>query len=689
FKITRISDKQDFWLHEQVTIAPDGPGRWQLTGVALDMTERHNAEEARKETEEQLQQILMCVDCLLWFGSIETDAHGEYRWKLMTPPSMLGTRLFGEGPHEVRPMDWSDLDIPERSELDRRSSKALSEGAHGYDQEFRLIRDGKTNWLHEQVAIRAESPGRWHAFGVITDITARRFAEQALAAEKERLAVTLRAMEEAVVTLDKDSKVQFMNQAAAKLHGAEAERVVGRDFSDVLAFVQAETGEPIAWSIEETLRNGLVVDVPAQAGLRGPQDKIYAIEGCCVPLRDQKSEVIGAVLVLRDVTDRQRLESKLQRASKLEAVGILAGGIAHDFNNILTAILGNLSLASLEAKGRKPLELYLKEAQNASVRARDLTLRLLTFAKGGDPVRSAVRVADIVEEAARFALRGSKVKCEQAIPMDLWFADADKGQLGQIVQNIVINAAQAMPEGGVVVISARNEIVGENSALPLAPGDYIQLSITDSGMGMAPEMLPKIFDPYFTTKKTGSGLGLATVYSIVRKHRGFIDVESELGHGTTFNIRLPALRERKAQPSRENASVSRKLSGRVLAMDDEASIRRLVSRLLTRMGLEVDLAESGEEAVEKYKVSWSQGRPYDLLLMDLTVPGNMGGCEALAIIHKQNPRAKAIVASGYSSDPVMANFRKYGFCAMVAKPYDSEVLLKAVQGAIEQDIPQM
>jgi PAS domain S-box-containing protein len=522
-----------------------------------------------------------------------------------------------------------------------------------------------------------------HAVVALVDLTELKRAEAALAAEKERLSVTLRAMTEGVITTDTRGIVQFINRAAAELTQCPAAEAMGRPLAEICVLRAERSDEAFVLPLVRVLEERTLVDLPPQTRLLGRKGKSCLVEGCCAPVHDADSEVIGTVLVLRDVTVRQRFEEELERASRLESIGILAGGIAHDFNNILTAVMGNLTLALLDAEGLATVAQYLQEAEKATMRARDLTQQLLTFSKGGDPVRAVVSLPEIIREVAGFALHGSRVKCEFDLPAELWPADADKGQLGQVVQNLVINAVQAMPEGGSLRISAANETVVADAKGPLNSGDYVCISVSDTGAGIKPENLARVFDPYFTTKQHGSGLGLTTVYSIIRKHQGHIEAESELGHGTTFHFWLPARRETGSAAAGEEKKEVTPMKGRVLFMDDEEPIVAMAGLLLRRLGFEVELARNGTETVQKFSEAHAAGRPFDLVVMDLTVPGGVGGREAIDQLRRIDPKVKAIVSSGYSSDPVLANYRAYGFCGMVAKPYRIDDFAKVLREALE------
>jgi PAS domain S-box-containing protein len=560
---------------------------------------------------------------------------------------------------------------------------AIWEGRNTLEAEFEMrdfeghIHDMRLQWWMEARDGRLDLA---QSVMVFVDVTRLKQAEAALASEKERLAVTLRAMAEGVITTDVEGIVQFINPAAAVFTARAVEVAIGRPVTEICRFENDRTGEKIEVPVARVAVGDMVVDLPSRTKLvvTGGIDRL--VEGCCAPIHSANGTVIGTVLVFRDVTQHERLEQELIRATRLESVGILAGGIAHDFNNILTVVLGNVALAQLDVDPDSDAGRSLQEADKATLRARDLTQQLLTFAKGGEPVRAAVQLETVVREITTFSLHGSKVRSEFIIPSDLWLADADKGQIGRVVQNLVINAVQAMPDGGTVTIALSNEHVDRLDGRSLPSGDYVQIAISDTGTGIKAEHLPRIFDPYFTTKALGSGLGLAAVYSIVSKHRGTIDVESQIGTGTTFRIWLPASIATAATMS-ESAVVLRNiaLQGRVLFMDDEEPIRQMAMFLLRRLGFEAVCVPDGADALRKYQEAQTSGRPFALVIVDLTVPGGMGGREAVAQLRRLDPSVRAIVSSGYSSDPVLANYRDHGFSGVVAKPYEMNDLARVLR----------
>ncbi|MFT3831203.1 MAG: PAS domain S-box protein [Opitutaceae bacterium] len=665
------ADGRRRWLHEKVAIEAVGKGEWKLVGVVTDATPRRAAEEAKREHERQLERIFSVVECLLWRAEVEERPGGEFVWLVYVPGSALYHKLFGPAEPDPRTaLNWDEAGVTEYPEMNRRSAEALRSGAPGYEQEFRASVGGRSYWLFERVSIRRTAYDRFEVVGVIIDISNQKRAEAELAAEKERLAVTLRAMAEGVVTTDLTGRVQFINPAAAALTRWPVAEAVGRPLDEICQLRAGEGARAAPVPLASVLRGDVVIELPAHAELLLRDGERRFVEGCCAPIHAADSSVTGAVLVFRDVTERERLEQELGRASKLESVGLLAGGIAHDFNNILTAVLGNLALGLLDVDTESELGRTLRDAERAALRARDLTQQLLTFARGGDPVRAAVRLPEILTEATRFALHGAKVKAEFDLAPDLWPADVDKAQIGRVVQNLVLNAVQAMPAGGTVRIVGRNRRIEAGELPSLAPGAYLQLAVSDTGSGIRPEHLARVFEPYFTTKQTGSGLGLATVYSIVRKHKGHVAVESTFGRGSTFLVHLPAAEHGTPVAETTMPAVAGALRARVLFMDDEAPIRQLATALLRRLGCAVEVVADGAAAVERYSGELAAGRGFDVVVMDLTIPGGMGGIEALERIRAVDPQVRAIVSSGYSSDPVLANYRDYGFRGRVAKPYE-------------------
>ena len=384
-------------------------------------------------------------------------------------------------------------------------------------------------------------------------------------------------------------------------------------------------------------------------------------------------------MILQDVTSRKKYEEELQKAEKLESIGVLAGGIAHDFNNLLTGVLGNISIARIHAPSGGDVHQNLSKAEKACLRARDLTRQLLTFSKGGAPVRKATSIADILKESAEFSLRGSNVRCEFDLPDDLPTVEIDEGQIAQVLNNLIINADQAMPDGGILRLGAGTVEIVQGDPLPLKPGRYLRVRVSDTGIGIPKEALPRIFDPFYTTKEKGSGLGLTTVYSVVRKHEGVVTVESEPGGGTSFFLFLPVPRNaHRREADQESGSGKRS----VLVMDDEGMVREVALEFLGHLGYEGAAVEAGDAAIAAYRDAREAGRPFSAVIMDLTIPGGMGGKEAVRRLHDLDPGVRAIVSSGYSNDPVMADPARFGFRGVIAKPYRMRELREVLEGVL-------
>jgi signal transduction histidine kinase/ActR/RegA family two-component response regulator len=379
-----------------------------------------------------------------------------------------------------------------------------------------------------------------------------------------------------------------------------------------------------------------------------------------------------------EIAHRERTEEELLRARKLESLGVLAGGIAHDFNNFLTVVQGNIEVAKAQLNSDQPAQEFLNQAANACQRAAFLSSQLLTFAKGGDPVRRVVSVAKLITDAVQLARTGSPVSIEVEIDKGLWCAEVDPGQIGQVLHNILLNAVQVMPAGGAVELRAEN-VIFPNSADHADP--RVRISIRDYGPGISPEVRARMFDPYFTTKPGGSGLGLATAYAIVVKHGGYISVESTPGAGTVFTIDLPATFE-TPRPQTTVAAPMQTGTERLLVMDDDDALRILLQAVLTKLGYDVQTARDGAEAIALYKAAKAANSGFDAVLLDLTVIGGMGGAEAAAKLKEFDPSSKLIVSSGYSAAPVLSDFGEHGFDAVILKPWTvtemSEVLRRVL-----------
>ncbi|MEI6046822.1 MAG: PAS domain-containing protein, partial [Chloroflexota bacterium] len=532
-------------------------------------------------------------------------------------------------------------------------------------------------YLARSVPIRNEQGEIFAGMMLSQEITTLKKAEQILAEEKERLAVTLRSIGDGVITTDLKGIITLQNRVAEQLTGWKQQEAIGQPLTTVFQIINEATRLPQSNPVEETLATGQVVALKNHTLLIARNGTERPIADSCAPISDRMSNIIGTVLVFRDMTEQKRLNEELLKSSKLEAIGVLAGGIAHDFNNLLSGIMGFLDLTRfyLENENRPQNEIIglLEQAQKATLRSKELTLQLLTFAKGGLPVKKAIQLDQIIRESASFVLHGTSVEPIFDLPDELWSAEVDPGQLGQVIQNLVLNAVQAMPSGGRIKIQAENLNLTNGAIPPLEAGKYTKLLIRDEGTGISPETLQNIFDPYFTTKSTGSGLGLAVCYSIIKKHDGLIKVESVVGKGTAFQIYLPASNHlveineplpKTVFPLDMNSS-SRKL----LVMDDDALLRDMIRRLARLLGYEVALAKEGQEAVELYRIALQTGQPFNIVLLDLTIPGGLGGKQTIAKLLELDPHVKAIVCSGYSSDPVMSDYRKYGFSEVLIKPY--------------------
>ncbi len=502
--------------------------------------------------------------------------------------------------------------------------------------------------------------------------------------EKERIDTTLRSIGEGVITTDMEGRIELMNQAAEIITGIKMSETDGSTIKDVFRIVNEKTGQPYGDPVESVIMTRGPIEFRERTVLIARDGTRKIVSPVIAPLQTTDGAIFGIVIAFRDITENVMMEDEIQKASKIESLGIFAGGIAHDFNNYLTAILGSISLVKAGLDKKDPLHEVLDEAEHISLIAKNLTRQLLTFSRGGEPIIADVQVEQLIRDTAGFVLSGSPVRAVYSIAPDIWNARVDEGQIGQVIHNLIINARQAMPEGGTVTIAAVNVTIHDGGPIPLQPGKYIRMDVSDTGPGIPENLLQKIYDPYFTTKADGSGLGLTVTYSIIKKHSGRIEVQTGHGRGTTFTVYLPASEGR----------VEKKIHGRtrrnyaglsILIMDDEQFILNTASRMMSRLGFAVTEVRGGSEAVRRYREALDNGTPYDLVIMDLTIPGGMGGKEAIGILREMHPGVRAIVSSGYSNDPVMANYADYGFCGVVVKPYRLSDLEDVIASIIPPD----
>lgn len=630
--------------------------------LMMEIAEREKAEEALRRSRQMLDNILSASPL-----GISHVKMGRLKW---TNQAMA--RLFGH--------------TDERDYLERKLSEFYAS-----DEEYQRVReflvanvrqgkptevealfkrmDGSTFFGQLRVSALDPSNPAAGTISTISDISDRKRAEEALRESEEKYRTIIETIEDLYYEVDLEGTFTFVNDAIVRTLGRTKEEVIGTNYRAQYSLAEAARTLEV---FNQVFRTGESVKTH-KVRLEDKDGSVRLLEMSLSAIRDTEGRVTGFRGICRDATERQRAEEELHKFAKLESIGVLAGGIAHDFNNILTAILGNISLARMYVKPDEKAFHRLKEAERAGVRARDLIQQLLTFSKGGSPIKRTASIPNLVRDTCEFALRGSNVRCEFEIADDVSDAEVDEVQIGQVLGNIIINADQAMPQGGSVLVAARNLEVAGNPGQPLAPGKYIQISIADHGVGIPPEILTNIFDPYFTTKSEGSGLGLATAYSIVKGHGGRLTVESQVGVGSTFHVYLPASSV-KLKPRRDVEHQTLSGCGRILVMDDEAPIRDLAGELLEALGYEVVTAADGMQAVELYRLQKDSRRPFDAIILDLTVPGGMGGREAIEQLRRMDPNIKAIVSSGYSNDPIMAEFERYGFCGVIPKPYDARQL---------------
>jgi len=651
---------------------PDG----KIIGIVEDfreITERKRADEILRKSKDRLRTPQDNIPV----GIFRLTPKGEI---ISVNPAFI--KMFGYDSEEelmAHPADDLYLVPKQREKL----LDLLVEKGKATNFEVHLKRkDGSTFWGSLNIKAIIDEEGKIiYQDGILEDITKRKQSTEAILQAKQEWEQTFDSFPDLITILDNKHTILRVNKAMADRLGTIPEKVVGQACYKIS---HGKNKPPTYCAHAKMLKDGQVhTEIIHEKHLCG--DFLVTVS----PLYDPNGRVKGAVHAARDITQYKRMEEELKKAQRLESLGLLAGGIAHDFNNILSAISVNISLAKMNAQNIDGVLGSLIDAENALSRAKDLTQQLLTFSKGGKPTKTVTSINRLIRDTAGFVLSGSNIRCAFTIPNNLWAIKMNEGHISQVIQNLVINAMQAMPEGGVVHIQAENVSNKASRELPLKGGRYVKISVNDSGIGIPQSYMDKIFDPFFTTKQKGSGLGLSTAYSIIKNYNGLITVESELGKGSTFYIFLPASlkkTEKKGIEAQKMASGK----GKILFMDDEDIVLEVTKELLLGIGYTVELAKDGEEAIKRYKKALQSGQSFDVVILDLIVRDGLGGLETLRELQKIDPEVKAVVSSGYSTDPVIANYKEYGFVNSIAKPYKAEelsiILQEAIKGSNDNNI---
>ncbi len=659
-------DGSEFWGHLVGRRFYDARGvELGLVGVISDVTERRRAEEALRQSEKMLQTIIdtepECVKLL--------DESGHLIFMNRAGLDMIQADSLDQ----VRGLCVCPMVTSEHRQAFLELVQRVFRGESG-TLLFELVgMKGRRLWLKTNaVPLRDEKNGTTTLLAVTRDVTESKRTAEALQSSEARFRSIIETASVGILVIDVESrKFRYANPEICRLLGYTEREFLALAAEDLI--VPEELPESVAG-----------VQAPIEGSLHAAERTFRRKDGASMrmSINSVHMEFDGhpcLVAFFTDITERRLLEEERLRAQKLESIGTLAGGIAHDFNNLLQGIFGYLAMARLSIDRREKAIAMLDQAEKALHLSVNLTTQLLTFSKGGKPVRTLIDLRPVIENAVKFALSGSRVTHEISFDEDLRAVEADEGQIGQVIQNIVLNAEQAMPLGGRIEIAARNVPAARAAelALPAAFG-LVEIAVRDQGIGIPPAHLPRLFDPYFTTKEKGSGLGLATSYSIVRNHEGAIHVRSEVGKGSVFTVYLPATSAAREQPAaaEERPACSR---CRVLVMDDEEFVRTVAGELLRSLGHEADFAADGESALERYTAAKAAGKPFDVVILDLTIRGGMGGEETARRLREIDPAARTVVSSGYSDDEVVATFREHDFHSFLKKPYSIGELSRVLE----------
>ncbi len=553
-----------------------------------------------------------------------------------------------------------------------------------YD-EFYLLKSNEYEFIGEVYANLIELENREILQLIIRDITEKKHNEENLAAEKEMLAVTLAGIGDGVITLDSEGNIILINKIAEKILEMDYNEVFGKKIFNITSLYKEKSHE--RYELQEVkvmLRKRTNPSVSISIlKMKDGREKI--VEFDIAPIHNKEGEITGNIIVFRDITDKRKKEAEEFKNQKIESIGVLAGGIAHDFNNILTAVLGNTALLKMDLEEKSDKYSILNELEAAIHRASKLTHQLLTFAKGGSPIKKFMHIGAIIKESANFALHGTKNEIEFKITPALWPVHIDEGQISQVTHNLVINAVQATKTNPKIIIQANNYLMEQNNIFMVTPGNYVKISVQDFGAGITDKNQEKIFDPYFTTKEKGSGLGLSVCYSILTRHNGKITVDSKIDIGSIFTFYLPAFPEVVIKTEETSNSIKKPASKdiRILILEDEKPIRVLLEKFLRKKNYYVESAATGEKIIIIYQDAFDNGQEFDIVILDLTIKGGMGGDDAFQELLQINPNVKAIVASGYSTKKILSDYKNFGFAGMLSKPFMMSDLLKEIERLLE------
>jgi len=640
-----------------------------LEGVFRDITER-------KRSEENLRQEQMFSSALLESlpGIFYLYSYPELkliRW------NKQHESLFGYQPGEIDGRSIFSWHPPEAKDAIMDAAKRVVELGQDSIETTLLSKDG-TPVPFLLTGVKFKSLDRLYLMGTGINITELKRSQEELFRQNNLISTILESASEAIFAKDTSGVYKSINQAGARMLGLSVAEVVGHTDDELLP---AGIVNQFRKTDEQVLSSGVASEREETGDLYG---RLRTFLSHKTPWRDNSGNIIGIIGVSNDITERKEHEKEQQKIEKLESLGVLAGGIAHDFNNVLTGVMGNISFAQMYLDASHKSYQPLLEAEKASARAGELAHQLLTFARGGEPVKKVVSLQQIIGETVSFVLHGSNIKGNVDVPDSIHAIEADAGQMSQVFHNIIINATQAMPGGGTLNVTAINETLHDNNPMGLPKGNYVRLSFTDQGCGIPESDLIKIFDPYFTTKSAGNGLGLASVHSIVSRHGGHVGAISTAGIGTTFTIHLPSIGETYSayQVESEMQEADTQKGGSILVMDDEEMILDMVAGMLEYLGYKVTKCLNGSEAIVQYKAAKESGSPFSAVIMDLTIPGGMGGKEAAVRILEIDPKACLVVSSGYSNDPIISDFKSYGFSAAVGKPYTMNDLGKLLSSLL-------